>query len=276
MPEGDTLYKLAAALRPMLLGQPLVAAESRYLRLPALRGRAAEGIESRGKHLWIEFGALGGLRTHLGLYGTWHRYRPGARWKRPVHRAAVVLTTRSDVVVCFHPKEIVWWQPESARRRALDRHLGPDLITESLTRAVLESRLAHFAQPTDTLAEVLLDQRIAAGIGNVFKSEVLFLAGQDPSTPLAAIDSDTLLTLYHRAQPLLRANCHPGPRITRPARDGGYLWVYGRAGDPCYQCRTPIRYTRGGRGHRSTYWCPSCQSDHPPCSPVEPPYRRRG
>ena len=117
------------------------------------------------------------------------------------------------------------------------------------------------ALPADSLmVDVLLDQRVAAGIGNAYKSELLFLGRISPAALLGDLDDPTLLALYARAAQLIRANLGGGPRTTRPAHAGGArLWVYGRRDEPCLVCGTRIRITRHGRGQRSTYWCPACQ-----------------
>jgi endonuclease-8 len=140
-------------------------------------------------------------------------------------------------------------------------HLGPDLCTPEPDLDDAVARMAQLHQPTDEIADVLLDQRVAAGIGNVYKSEVLWARRVSPFAPLASLDDDVRRVLVDTAHRLLRANLGSGARETVPAG----LGVYGRARQPCRRCGTPIRMRRQGPQVRSTYWCPRCQPE--PVSP---------
>lgn len=260
MPEGDTVHKLAAALGQRLSGRELRDGRVRGEPRARLAGRRIGAIRARGKHLWIELDGDLVLRSHLGMHGTWHRYRPGERWHKPERHAAIVLATDDDVLVCFHPSEV---ELGSAGSRAFDleRRLGPDLVEGVPDASETLRRARHFLELDAPLVDVLLDQRVASGVGNVYKSEVLFLERVHPLTPLAAVDEPLLARLLGRAHELLRANLHGGPRVTRPAGAAGRLWVYGRKGQPCFECDAPIAAERLGRGLRSTYWCPRCQHE---------------
>lgn len=265
MPEGDSIYRVAALIRPRLLGRVLSDARLRGdAPLPGLIGREVSTVESRGKHLLVQSEGGPGLRVHLGMRGKWRRFEPGSTWRRSRAEASLILATEQDVLACFRATVEVLRGPFAERSRSLGA-LGPDLLGEApdLERALARAR----AIPGRPLHEVLMDQRVAAGIGNVYKSEVLFLEGRAPLTPVGALEDAALLALYERAVRLLRANLGPGWRVTRglepgepPVRPGeARHYVYRRAGRPCFRCRSPIQRLRAGDQARSTYWCPKCQ-----------------
>jgi endonuclease-8 len=217
-------------------------------------------VFAHGKHLFIEFDNALMLRSHLGMYGAWHRYGHGETWHRPARQAGVVLETRCEVYVCFNPKEVELLRTDGLRARDLGAHLGPDLIGATPEPTRLVARARELLEAETPLADVLLDQRIAAGIGNVYKSELLFLEGLAPTRRLSETSDAQLGSMYQRAAELLAANTEGGPRRTRDVgHDGGTLWVYGRADHPCLHCGTPVRRALLGRHQRSTYWCPTCQ-----------------
>jgi len=260
LPEGDTIHKLAR-----YLGERLAAREIRRLCLAGVgeecSGRRIERVFARGKHLFIALddGVL--LRTHLGMYGSWHRYRAGEAWQRPASRASLELATDEDVFVCFDAKEVERLPAGGMRERILGARLGPDLVQADLDLGLMVRRARDLLPGDAPLVDVLLDQRVAAGIGNVYKSEVLFLERLRPAGPLAAVGDPVLAACYARAADLLRRNLGGGARVTRFAPDAGpRLWVYGRARRPCLRCGAPIHYARLGKDHRATYWCAGCQA----------------
>jgi endonuclease-8 len=263
MPEGDTIHKLAGALERWLVGRTLRS--GRLAAAPALdlASRTVEDVAARGKHLLIRLQGGTVLRSHLGLHGSWHRYAPGEPWRQPARAASIVLTTDDDVLVCFRAQEVELFDGDRPQAFELRRRLGPDLVSTTPAPAELATRARHFVAADAPVADLLLDQRVASGIGNVYKSEVLHLERVHPLTPLQGLDESSLGRLYATASRLLRANLAGGPRITR-AGSGVRLWVYRRAGLPCATCGTPIASARLGRGARSTYWCPSCQPEPRP------------
>lgn len=259
MPEGDTVHKLAGILRPLLVGATLEQARlARMAGAERLAGVQVEAVEATGKHLLVRLANGLTLRSHLGMYGSWHRYAPGEPWRKPVRQASIVLWTAHAVLVCFHAREVVL-EPTAglAQRDRLER-LGPDLLGPDFDARAAVVRARALQGPDAPLVDMLLDQRVAAGIGNVYKSEVLFLERIAPDRRLADAPDDRVAGLYDRARALLAANLGGGPRITRP-EPGPDLWVYGRRREPCLRCGTPIRYARLGHDLRSTYWCPACQ-----------------
>ena len=262
MPEGDTVHKVAAVLADLLEGRELTAGELRDHPGVPLAGRRVERVEAVGKHLLVRMNERLELRSHLGMTGSWHRYAPGERWKRPARQASIVLATDDDVVVCFNAKEVECLRAGGIRAQDLRRGLGPDLAAADEPRlSEILDRARRRAGADAPLIDVLLDQRIACGIGNVYKSELLFLERLHPERTLGATDDGTLESIYGRARRLLRDNLGPGVRITRRRSDGrGGLWVYRRAGRPCLECGAPVETARLGFGRRSTYWCPACQA----------------
>lgn len=260
MPEGDTVFKVAAYLRPQLQGRRLVAGLVRAGGTLDLAGRCIGEVFARGKHLFIELDDRDLLRSHLGMWGSWHGYAPHEPWQRPRRQAAIVLDTGERVFVCFNPRQVEVLHRAGVRRRRLAVALGPDLLAPGIDFDTVLGRARVIADAQAPIVDALLDQRIAGGIGNVYKSEVLFLEGLDPHTPTGRVGDGALLQLYRRAAELLAGNVRGGPRVTRRAADeAGRLWVYGRTGRPCLRCDAPIRSERLGRGLRSTFWCPVCQ-----------------
>jgi len=232
---------------------------------PRLRGQAPKTgeritlVEARGKHLLVHFGGGLVLRTHLRMTGSWHVYREREAWQKPAHLARAVVGSDSGwVCVCFQAPVVETYHRAGPEPDAL-AGLGPDLcLPSALTDDVLDQvvgRVAQLVPVGTTLGEALLDQRIAAGIGNVYKSEACFAVGIDPATPIEQADEATRRLLWTVAARQLQANLGRAERRTHPAG----LAVYGRRGQPCHRCGTPIQMTRHGDQARSTYWCPTCQ-----------------
>jgi endonuclease-8 len=260
VPEGDSIHRLADRLRPVLAGQPLVRLEAPRAAATARRpppGTLVADVEAVGKHLLIRFADGAILRTHLRMTGSWHLYRTGERWRRPAHLARAVVEVPGWVAVCFSAP-VVSLEHERSRDRGT-AHLGPDLTSADLTDADLDAclhRMATLVEPDEEIGTVLLDQRIACGVGNVFKAEVLWACGVDPFAPVVTIDESTRRQLLATAARLLRANAaRSGPRVTH----GDGVAVYGRQGRACPRCGSVIRVRRQGQQARSTYWCPRCQ-----------------
>jgi endonuclease-8 len=262
MPEGDTIHKIANFLAPVLRGQEVRSLSlARPTENRPMAGCRIRDVAARGKHLYIAFDNDLALRSHLGMYGSWHHYPPGAEWRRPESQASVVLETPERVYVCFNARDVEWVRTPSVRQRVLDMRLGPDLTAGSVALDVLPSRARALLEPDAPLVDVLLDQRVASGIGNVYKSELLFIQRLAPLQALGATTDDVLAACYALAAELLQGNLGGGKRVTRFERDGaGRLWVYGRGGQACLRCEETIQYARLGQHHRGTYWCKACQS----------------
>jgi len=263
VPEGDTIWKTAATLRRALAGHELVAFETTapVRRRPAA-GLAIRDVEARGKHLLISFADGVVLHTHMRMTGSWHVYRRGDRWRRSRGAMRVRLETPDVEAVCFSaPVVEVLTAAEVARHPTLSS-LGPDLAAPQPDVEAGVDRLASLAG--EEIGVALIDQRVTAGIGNVYKSEVLFACGIDPFERVGSLEETARRLLLATAARLLRQNTERAGR--RATTRTGRTAVYGRAGRPCPRCGMAVRSARQGEQGRVTYWCPTCQ---PARRPIE-------
>ena len=260
MPEGDTVHKLAGYLGSALKGRQLVAGYARTTQSIDLAGSRIGRVFSRGKHLFIELDQDRLLRSHLGMWGSWHVYASGEPWQKPRRQGSILLDIGEREFVCFNAAAVEILRRAGIRAHVLDATIGPDLLANPVDYQRIFLRAREFASGDTPILDVLLDQRVACGIGNVYKSEVLFLSGCHPETPLEDLSDKHITRMYALASRLLSRNTRGGPRVTRMANDdASRLWVYGRAGRPCLQCDAIIRSAKLGKALRSTYWCPGCQ-----------------
>ena len=280
MPEGDTIYRAARTLNRALAGQTVTQFQTELAPLAQLdraepiAGRTVERVEAAGKHCLITFSAVpplgepGGLvlRTHMRMNGSWHIYRPGERWQRPARAMRILIETGDWVAVAFNVYVAEFIRAEDRSRHRPLATLGPDLLGEfDADRAMARIR----EQGDRPVHEVLLDQRVMAGIGNVYKSELLFLSRLHPDTPADRVGEPAWRELMRLAQSLLKANVSDGTmqivtyrglrRTTGRMNPEDRVWVYSRGGQPCRKCGTPIASRKDGDAARVTYWCPSCQ-----------------
>ncbi len=267
MPEGDTIHRSAARLSAALVGKRVVKFELRRSprgRRPPEPGTTVVGVDAAGKHLLMRFDDGQVLHTHMQMTGAWHVYRRGERWRRPGHTARVIVEVDDGTVaVCFAApvvelrRDVGELRVASSAARSLAR-LGPDLCEADPDLDEVQARLARIEGPTE-LGVALLDQRVAAGIGNVYKSEVCWAERVSPFTPVALLDEPVRRRLFATAHRLLRANLGSSRRVTFQ----GGLAVYGRAGRACPRCRTRVVRRAQGTDERLTFWCPTCQPDPP-------------
>ena len=260
MPEGDSIYKVAQHLRAGLEGRRIELAELHGRPVPSLR-RQVVSVEPLGKHLLI--GLEGGetIRVHLGMHGSWHRYRSGEAWRRPRRQASLRLDAFGRTFVCFNAMMVDFL--DARQVRLLRRQLHFDLLDDEqpFDAAAVVDRARRLHRPEQPILDVLLDQRTAAGIGNVYKSEVLFEQRIHPLLALGSLSDEQVSALFSRAREQLRANVAGVGRRTTGRSRGPRHFVYGRGGQPCLDCASEIRSARLGRGRRSTYWCPKCQPE---------------
>ena len=264
MPEGDTIHRAAARLRPVLGGATLLRFEAPRLAGPRPRvGERIDSVVAIGKHLQVNFSGGLTLETHMRMTGSWHVVAQGQRWPKAPHLMRCALVVEGYQAVCFSAPVIRTF-PTAARGTASDPivHLGPDLVldngspeADAAVVAVCVSRMRGL-DPATPIGEVLLDQRVGNGIGNVYKSDVCWIEGVDPFAPLSQIGEATRTRLIATASRLLRANLGPGRR--RTVAEG--LAVYGRRNAPCRRCGAPIRKDTRGELARITYWCANCQT----------------
>ena len=252
MPEGDTLHRTAATLQRWLAGREVTGATTQAPGMPAgrLLGQRVETVESRGKHLLVRFASGDVLHTHMRMTGSWHVYSHGDRWRRPAAEARLVLTCGDRLAVCFNAPVVELLRPGAERRHPALAGLGPDLLAAQFDAE--EARRRARSLPGElALGELLLDQRVVGGIGNIWRSEGLFLEGRNPWAPQESLTDDELDALLATARRLLQASA----ALRRPARH----WVYRRQGRPCRRCGTLVLARRQGEQARTAYWCPTCQ-----------------
>jgi endonuclease-8 len=276
MPEGDTIFRTARSLHKALAGHRATKFDTAYAHVARIddenpiAGRLIERCEAAGKHVLIVFEGDLILRTHMRMNGSWHLYRHGERWWRGPQAMRVRVDTADWVAVAFDvpvaefvtTKQLASTDPVAA--------LGPDLLKPDFDRdeAIRRVRAAG-ALP---IAQALLDQRLVAGIGNVYKSEVLFLAAVHPDTPASAVPQGAMERIMEIGRSLLAANVVEGTpaaiqtyrslrRTDRRSDPADSLWVYSRAGQPCRKCGTAISSKKMGTDARTTYWCRNCQKE---------------
>jgi len=246
VPEGDTIFRTAARLQQALGGKVVTRFETVLPKLARvddqspLRGRTIEQVVARGKHLVIDFSGDLHLRTHMRMNGEWHLYRHGERWWRPRRDMRLVIETADFVAVGFNI-------PVAEFSTDALRDLGPDLLGDDFDLAEALRRVR--ARAGEEIGKVLLNQRVMAGVGNIWKSETLFRSGVDPFRHVADIDDATLERIVTTARALLRSS----------AKSRAERFVYQRGGEPCRKCGTAIEYRKQGTDARGTYWCPRCQ-----------------
>jgi endonuclease VIII len=257
MPEGDTVYLCAKNLDRALAGHEVTRFD---LRVPAfatldLTGERIENVVSVGKHLLMRIGEFS-IHSHLKMEGSWHLYRSGSTWQRPVWQARAIIGTAEWTAVGFQlgTLEVA---PRDNEGEFVD-YLGPDLLGEW---DAAEAKRRLLADPTVPVFVAVQQQRNLAGLGNEYANELCFLAGLAPTLPISAVpDLDRMLSLAHR---MIHANKDRAVRSTtgnlRPRETS---WVYGRAGAACRRCGTRVR--KGALGptqviQRDVYWCPNCQ-----------------
>jgi endonuclease-8 len=273
MPEGDTIFRAARTLHRALAGHEVVRFES---VLPALTrvhedtpitSRRVEEVQAAGKHILMRFTGHLVLRTHMRMNGSWHIYRPGERWRRPRRDMRVLVATADYEAVGFNVPVAEFLKDRALDRQADLRLMGPDLLGDAFDA---DEAIRRFrTRPDSSIADALLNQRVVAGAGNVYKSEVLFLCGVSPFTAVSNVTDERLRAILAMARKHLQANVidptaaivtYRGYRRTTGRADPAErLYVYGRAGKPCRTCGTPIAVRAQGPHARLTYWCPSCQ-----------------
>jgi endonuclease-8 len=261
VPEGDTVYLAGKRLHAALAGHRLVRGELRHPRLVEhdLAGRTVLCVRSVGKHLLTRFDDGRSLHSHFRMDGSWHLYRPGMPWRRPAYEARAVLATEERVAVGFalHDLELL---PTDAEDRVVG-HLGPDLLDEAWDDGHATEALRRFTARRDhELGLVLLEQRVMAGVGNLYKAEVCFLLGLSPWTLVRDVPDPARAVGLSR-ELLLRNKDRPEQSTTGELGRGRDHWVFERGGQRCFRCGTRIAVAEQGDGvyARVAYWCPRCQ-----------------
>jgi len=261
MPEGDTVYLTGRRLHAALAGHRLVRGELRHPRLVEhdLGGRTVSEVRTVGKHLLTRFDDGITLHSHLRMDGSWHLYRTGMAWQRPAHEVRALLATEQRIAVGFalHDLDLV----PTAEEDRLVGHLGPDLLDPAWDGAHAARALRRLTARGDhELGLVLLEQRVLAGVGNLYKAEICFLLGLSPWTLVRDVPEPAAAITLARTL-LLRNADRPEQSTTGELARGRQHWVYERTGRRCLRCGAHIRTARQGQGiyARPAYWCPHCQ-----------------
>jgi endonuclease-8 len=263
VPEGDTVWLAGKRLHEALAGRRLTRFDLRVPRQATadLTGRDVLAVRARGKHLLARIGGGLTLHSHLRMDGRWQLVRAGERWRGgPTHELRAVLANADWQALGYRLHDLLLLP--TAEEDRLVGHLGPDLLGPDWDPAEALRRLA--AAPDREIGQALLDQRVLAGIGNVYKAETLFLCGVSPFTRVgSAGDLARVVATAHR---LLVANRdHPEQSTTGSLRRGETHWVYDRSRHPCRRCGTRVATADQGDPpyQRVTYWCPHCQPARP-------------
>ena len=257
MPEGDTIHRAAARMRKVLEGRvpgEILTPQPRHRadRWPErLRGHAVRAVEARGKHLLVRFEGDLTLHSHLRMSGLWVVCREGERWRRAARRAWLVMRCEGWEVVEFDGPVLELMSDLRARTDPRLAALGEDVLGEDFDRDRFLARLRR-SDVTRPIGDALLDQRILAGVGNLWKAELCFAAAIDPWRRVSAVSDEEALELVALARELMRESVGGG-HMARPRT------VYEHAGRPCPRCGTLVRRRGQGENNRTTYWCPGCQ-----------------
>jgi endonuclease-8 len=276
MPEGDTIFRAARALGRALDGRVITSFRSAYPLLTRfnddtpLAGQTVEQVEPRGKWVLMHFSGGATLATHMLMSGSWHIYKPGERWQAPGSAARIVIETSEYVAVGFNVPVAEMHTAESLRRERRIPAAKSDLLSLDFDAEAAVVRI--MSEAYGELGDVLLRQRVMAGVGNVFKSEACFVAGLHPFRKVGTLTEKQVREVVAVARKQLAANVMEdsgdrivtwrgvGRRTTRNSDPKESLWVYGRAGEPCRRCETLIESRMQGADARVTFWCPGCQS----------------
>jgi len=275
MPEGDTIFRSARTLDRALAGKVVTGFRSEYALLTRfedntpLTGRTIESVEARGKWLLMHFSEDAILVTHMLMNGSWHIYRPGERWQKPRSDMRIVIETAAMLAVGFNVPVAEFHTAHSLARRQGFNRLGPAPLAADFDAEAAIANLA--SRPDLELGLALLDQKLIAGLGNVFKSEVAFACGLNPFRTVGTLSRGQLESVVATARKFLQANVTensgdrivtfvPHRRTTGRTDVEENLWVYGRAGKPCRRCATPVRSAKHRADGRISFWCPVCQA----------------
>lgn len=278
MPEGDTIYRAARAMQRAIGGQVVTGFETGLAKIARVNddtpvvGRTIEKVESRGKWCLVYLSDDLILVTHMLMSGSWHLYRTGEKWWMGRDRMRVAIRTADWQAVGFNVPVVEFHTARSLERNSQVPKLGPDLLSDEFTVDGGIARLAAYGleHPEAEIAVVLLNQRVLAGLGNVYKSEIAFAAGVNPFRAMRTITTREREVMVEKSQQWMKANVLDGSgdgivtysgnrRTTRSANREDRLWVYGRQGQECRRCGAKVMMRKQGEQARSTYWCPECQ-----------------
>ena len=279
MHDGETIHRTASALRTAFGGKAMTRFDAPELIGPVPQaGRTIEKVESRGRHLEMEFDNGMVLRTQMRRSGSWHLYRHGEKWRRPYEQMRTSIENHDWVAVCFNASSVETYRRPDKRRHPGMGRLGPDLARCDADLGRVVNLLLSYPDADMRIGEVLLDQRVLCGLGNVFRCEVLWVTGVSPFAPVGNLSESDAVRLVNTAASLVRSSLQPAGRGTVTEVHGG-LAVYGRNGQGCGRCPGTVDMRRMGSHDRVLYWCPGCQTHldprvvrHPDDTPVMDPH----
>ena len=278
MPEGDTIYRAARALQKAIGGKVVTGFETGLAKLASLNddapvvGRTVEKVEARGKWCLVYFSGDLILVTHMLMSGSWHIYRTGEKWWMGRNRMRAAITCGEFQAVAFNVPVAEFHSARSLERSSQVPKLGVDILSDEYSAEAGVRALEEYgaANPDAEIGVVLLNQRVMAGLGNVYKSEVPFAAGVNPFRQMRTITAREMDVMAEVSQRYMKANVVDGAadgivtysgnrRTTHSMNAGDRLWVYGRQGQECRRCGAQVMMRKQGEQVRSTYWCPGCQ-----------------
>jgi endonuclease-8 len=246
VPEGDTIFRTARTLQRALGGR-VVTKFTTVLPMLArvddqspIAGRTIERVHAIGKHLLIDFSGGLTLRTHMRMNGSWHIYRSGEKWQRPRDDMRIVIETGAFVAVGF-TIPVAEFTNDAPQ-------LGPDLLGETFDFDEALRRVRE--HPSEEIGNVLLNQQVVAGVGNIWKSESLHAARVNPFRRVNELDDTTIIRILTIARKQLRASANATLRVRHSVYQGKL----------CRKCGSRIEYRKQGEDVRGTYWCPKCQT----------------
>jgi endonuclease-8 len=259
MPEGDSIRRVASALGPLLVGTTVTSIAIAGVTRDDLADQRVDAITPFGKHMMIDLAGGWTLRVHLGMNGRWRRFRPGGG--EPPPSASLVLRTATDAFACLRAKTVELTARRDPRHGRVLASLGADVLADDFAPAAAAERARARG---GEIGHVLLDQRVAAGIGNIYKCESLFAERTSPFADVRTLSPERVAAIYATAARLMRASLSPGKRPTRAAARTDRFHVYRRVGQPCRRCGTRIQTAiQGVDAPRTTYYCPHCQPTPP-------------
>ncbi len=229
------------------------------LRLTVLEGDCIARARSVGKHLLVHMRSGRVLHSHMMMSGSWHCYAAGAPWRRPPSAAVAVIETGERLAVCYDAPVVELLSAEGAAAHPVLSALGSDILDVPFDEHAVRSQIT-VAGDHRSVGDLLLDQKIVAGIGNIYRCEALFLVGLHPAARLAVAGVPSIERAILAARELMMGNLSPSTGFDRDFGTGrGQAWVYRRAGRPCRRCGTPVASAQMGQWLRRAYWCPLCQ-----------------
>ncbi len=217
-----------------------------------------EIVEAKGKHLEVMWDDGLVLDTTLRGKSEWHVYRQGSPWRRSWEQLRASIQTDDFVAVCFDaPVVETYRQPDRQRHPGRGR-LGPDLCRADADLAAAIDLLLSYPDPEARLRDVMVDQHVMQGVGNVYRCEVLWAAELSPWAHIDDLTHHDAVLIVNTASKMVRTNCGRLRRATTNHTSGG-LAVYGRRGQGCIRCHETIESRSVGRYGRMLFWCPGCQ-----------------